>query len=147
MRLLISLGFTEPCGEGRRTSISFLAIRVPAGRALAARTQRRCTTMVSSSFAATLLMVEPSDNSSSRVRSTMSRQSIGDMEKAWSGPSLFGSSVKCFSMRRAPRATAPRTVACPGVWSDKPRTASGKRSRKLSSTRRSIWRKLSRLPV
>ena len=43
-------------------------------------------------------------------------------------PRASVSSVKCFSITRAPSATAATAVTWPGVWSDSPSTACGKRS-------------------
>src|SRR2546428_94293 len=49
-----------------------------------------------------------------KVRDSL-KEPPGVMENAWSGPVRVLSSVKCFSMTRAPRATAPRGAARPGV--------------------------------
>jgi hypothetical protein len=117
------------------------------GREGVAHSERRWITTVWRSLGSTRLMPAPSARSSSRVRSTMSLQSRGVMEKRWSGPSRPLSSVKCFSTALAPSATAPSTAAWPGVWSLRPSTAPGNISRYVASTRRCRWLKFSMLPV
>ena len=89
------------------------------------RGEERWTTTVSRSLGATVLTLDPSARSRSRVSSTMRRQSVGSRAKRWSGPSRSLSSVKCRSTTRAPSATAPRTCATPAVWSLRPRMTSG----------------------
>ena len=46
--------------------------------------------------------------------------SPGSREAAWSGPDRVRSVVTCFSSTDAPRATAPRALVSPVVWSDQP---------------------------
>src|ERR1700722_4108344 len=82
-----SNGASPSFGAGRNDSSRSSLRTVPAFRSLAARKQRRCTTTVSCSFSATNLPGDPNAYSSSRVRSTISRQVEGVMEKGWSGPS------------------------------------------------------------
>ena len=84
--LLKIIGHNRVRGAGRSTSIISRVTAVPAGRSLAARRQRRCSTTVSCSLAATNLSAEPSARSKRRVVSTISAQSLGFIANLWSGP-------------------------------------------------------------
>ena len=44
--------------------------------------------------------------------------SFGSRLALWSGPSIFLSKVKCFSITLAPRATAAIGTSIPRVWSE-----------------------------
>ncbi len=77
----MSYGNIPSVGAGRSTSIIDRSIVVPAFMSPAARRQRLWTTTVCFSLSATRLLPSPRAYSSSRVRSTISRQVKGDMEK------------------------------------------------------------------
>src|SRR6185437_1039916 len=67
-----------------------------------------------------VLTPSPSASSIRRIAKTMRLKSAGSSEAAWSGPSALRSSVRCFSMMLAPRATAAIAISMPSVWSEYP---------------------------
>ena len=66
----------------------------------------------------------PKANSIFRIAFTIAFSSSGSKEALWSGPSIVQSSVKCFSIQEAPKATAAISTSIPKVWSLYPKAIS-----------------------
>src|SRR5262249_12486107 len=98
---------------GRRKAISQVVKRCPCERSRAATQDRRKSRRPSCADAAGWNSAEPRLFSMLRIASVNERNSPGSAEKRWSGPGRFLSSVKCFSMKHAPKAIAPIAATFP----------------------------------
>ena len=109
------LGCRPRPGDFTVTSSAVIVAPACSGRA-ATRDLARLMRFIASPVETTRSVPTPIDSSMSRVCRTICANSSGSRETLWSLPSSPRSTVKCFSMIAAPRATAASATWKPRSW-------------------------------